>query len=218
MQSYKTRIHQRALSKGMHALSDVELLTLLFGGGRASDLSNLLEKVNFDLPSLARLNYQELCRTPGIGLSRALSLDSAWELGRRRACAVTVDRPAVRCSNDAYQLLKSELHDLVHEEFWILLLDRSHRLILKRQVSKGGVSGTVVDPRLIYKWGVAHLASAVIVAHNHPSGQLKPSASDLRLTDKLKHAGEFLEIPLLDHLILNGEGYLSFSDEQMLNN
>jgi DNA repair protein RadC len=89
-------------------------------------------------------------------------------------------------------------------------------VILKRQVSKGGISGTVVDPRLIYKWALDHLASAIIVAHNHPSGQLKPSASDIKLTGKLKKAGELLEIPLLDHLILNGEGYLSFSDEQLL--
>lgn len=215
---YKKSLSRRVISHGCHALNEVELLTLLFGGGKSLEtpVYELLKGVNFHLPALARLAPGELCTYRGIGLSRALALESAWELARRRQEAQLPARTAVKCSMDAFRVIRPSLMDLSHEEFWVILLDRSHHVILKRQVSRGGISGTVVDPRLIFKWAMERLASAIIVAHNHPSGQLRPSQTDLRLTQRLIKAGELLEIPLLDHLILNGESYLSFSDEQLI--
>ena len=215
---YKQEISRRVLSHGSHVLNEVELLTLLFGGGKSLEtpVYELLKGVDFHLPTLARLAAGELCTYRGIGLSRALALECAWELARRRHEAQLPAKIAVRSSMDAFNVIRPSLMDLSHEEFWVILLDRSHHVILKRQVSRGGVSGTVVDPRLIFKWAMEKLASAIIVAHNHPSGQLKPSRTDIRLTEKLMKAGELLEIPLLDHLILTAESYLSLSDEQLM--
>jgi DNA repair protein RadC len=215
---YVQSLSDRVLSHGCHVLNEVELLTLLFGGGKSLEtpVYELLKGVDFHLPSLARLAPAELCAYRGIGLSRALALECAWELSRRRQEAQLPARTAVHSSMDAFRVIRPNLMDLSHEEFWVILLNRSHHVITKRQVSRGGISGTVVDPRLIFKWAMEKLASAIIVAHNHPSGQLKPSRTDLRLTRKLIKAGELLEIPVLDHLILNGESYLSFSDEQLI--
>ncbi|MCA6077931.1 RadC family protein [Fulvivirga sedimenti] len=212
------RARQKLLEFGTAHLSDTELLTLLIGSGSDPDQTarQLLRRVDYDLKQLARLSVGDLRKLEGIGETRAINLVSAIELGRRRDVCTSADRPGIQSSGDAYALIRRDLQDLSHEEFWILLLNRNHRLILKQQISKGGISGTVVDPRIIFKTAVDHLASAVIVAHNHPSEHLKPSQSDLQLTQKLVKAGRLLEIPLLDHLILNSERYLSFADEQML--
>ncbi len=212
------RARQKLLQFGTAHLSDTELLTLLIGSGSEPDHTarELLKRVNYDLRQLARLSVGDLRKLNGIGETRAINLVSAIELGRRRDVSSAIARPGIQSSADAYNLIRRDLQDLCHEEFWILLLNRNHKLIHKQQISKGGVSGTVVDPRIIFKTAVDHLASAVIVAHNHPSDHLKPSQSDVQLTQKLLKAGRLLEIPLLDHLILNSERYLSFADEQLL--
>ena len=211
-------IRQKLLQYGSAHLSDTELLTLLLDSRGEPDKAahKLLEVIEHDLQRLSRLTLGELGRMSGISDKLAMRLMSAFELGRRRDNMPLPVRPGIRSSRDAFILIQPVLKDLNHEEFWALLLNRNHRLIMKKQISRGGVSGTVVDPKLIFKSAVDHLACAVIVAHNHPSGHLKPSQSDLTLTEKLVKAGRFLEIPLLDHLILNSESYLSFADEQLL--
>ncbi|MFN5550908.1 MAG: RadC family protein, partial [Bacteroidota bacterium] len=140
----------------------------------------------------------------------------ALELGRRRREVDAAEKPKIGSSKDAYEMLRGELIDLPHEEFWVLLLNRANRVIKKRRISEGGVSGTVADPKLIYKMALEDLASAVVVAHNHPSGNLQPSQNDIDLTKKLKEAGKFLEVQLLDHLIVAGTKYFSFADEGFL--
>ncbi|MEJ2006042.1 MAG: DNA repair protein RadC [Cyclobacteriaceae bacterium] len=216
--SLRTGIRQKLLQFGAAHLSDSELLSLLLDTRNAPDRMalTLLNNVEHDLHRLSRLSVGELKKYGGIGEKQAIRLVSALELGRRRDAVPLPFRPGIRSSRDAYNLIRAELKDLNHEEFWVLLLNRNHKLILKKLISRGGVSGTVVDPKLIFKSAVDHLACAIIVAHNHPSGHLKPSQSDIKLTGKLVNAGKLLEIPLLDHLILNSESYLSFADEQLI--
>jgi len=211
-------IRQKVLQFGAAHLTDSELLTLLLDVRFSPEMAaqTLLTHIDFDLHRLARLSVVELRKYGGIGEIQALRLISAIELGRRRDHMPHPAQPNIRSSQDAYQMIRPQLMDLRHEEFWALLLNRNHKLILKKLISRGGVSGTVVDPKIIFKSAVDELACAVIVAHNHPSGHLKPSQSDLSLTQKLVKAGKLLEIPLLDHLILNNESYLSFADEQLI--
>ena len=141
---------------------------------------------------------------------------AALELGRRRKESESRERPKVASSNEAYELVKGDLMDLAHEEFWVLLLNRANRLIKKKRISEGGVSGTVADPKIIFKLALEELASGIIVAHNHPSGNLVASQTDIALTKRLKEAGKVMEVQLLDHLIVAGPKYLSFADEGMI--
>ena len=138
------------------------------------------------------------------------------ELGRRRKDEEYKERVKIGSSNDIYQLVKPELMDLPKEEFWVILLNRANRLIKKEQISSGGVSGTVADPKIIFKAALDQSASSIILVHNHPSGNLKPSQADISLTKKMKEAGNLLEIPVLDHIIFSDQGYLSFADEGLL--
>lgn len=207
--------------KGTSALSDAELIAILIctGSGKSSalDLSKrVLDSVDHQLPALARLNAKDLTRIKGIGPAKAISIVAALELGRRRKANETPERPKVGSSQEAYELICGDLMDLQHEEFWVLLLNRANRLIRKQRISEGGVSGTVADPKVIFKGALDHLASGLIVVHNHPSGNRSASPSDIDLTRKLKEAGKFLEIQLLDHLIVCGPKYFSFADEGML--
>src|SRR5690606_18498764 len=155
-------------------------------------------------------------RIKGIGQAKALTIVAALELGRRRKDLDVREREKVTGSRDAYNLLKSDLMDISHEEFWILLLNRANRVIKKLQVSQGGVSGTVADPKIIFKHALDELASAIILAHNHPSGNLTASQADLDLTKKLREAGKLLDIQVLDHLIVAGQKYFSFADEGLM--
>lgn len=215
------RPREKLLGKGKSALSEAELVALLIGSGTANlsavDVAKLLlQSAGNDLNELARLSVKELTKHKGIGEAKAIAIVAALELGRRRKETETAEKPKITSSSAAYDLLKSDLMDLPHEEFWILLLNRANRLIKKKRVSEGGVSGTVADPKIIYKVAVEELASGIIVAHNHPSGNLTASQSDIQLTEKLKHAGKALEIQLLDHLIIGGQKYLSFADEGLI--
>nr|MDQ3394392.1 DNA repair protein RadC [Bacteroidota bacterium] len=149
----------------------------------------------------------------GIGEAKAISIVSALELGRRRKESDPEKFPGITCSKDVYDLMRPDLMDQPHEEFWILLLNRANKVIKKRSVSIGGISGTVADPKIIFKIALEHGASAIILVHNHPSGNTKPSEADIRLTKKLKEAGSLLELPVLDHLIFTDSNYLSFADE-----
>lgn len=207
--------------KGKAALSDAELIAILLGTGTsqlsAVDLAkNILKSVDNDLNELARLSVKDLMKVKGIGEAKAITIISALELGRRRKDFQAEERPRINGSADVYEILKADLSDIPHEAFWILLLNRANRLIKKQQVSQGGVAGTVADPKIIFKGAIEELASGIVLAHNHPSGNLTASQADLNLTKKLKEAGKLLDIQVLDHIIIAGKNYFSFADEGLL--
>ena len=215
------RPREKLQLKGKAVLSDAELIAIHIGSGSqalsAVDLAkHILSHVNNDLNILAKLNFKDLTKFKGIGEAKAISIISALELGRRRKDTLTQSRPQIRSSQDAYQLMIPDLMDQPTEQFWVIMLNRSNKVISKRAISLGGVSGTVVDPKLIFKIAIEDLASGVILVHNHPSGNLKASQADIRLTEKIKQAGQLLEIPILDHLIFANDEYLSFADQSML--
>ncbi len=219
--SPEDRPREKLLLKGISALSDAELIAILIGSGTANlsavEVSKkILQQVDYHLHELARLSVKDLTKIKGIGEAKAATIVAALELGRRRKEVDMPARPKVGSSKDAFDQLIGDLIDLPHEEFWVLLLNRANGIIKKKRVSEGGVSGTVADPKIIFKMALEELASGVIVAHNHPSGNLKASQSDIDLTKRLKEAGKFLEIQLLDHLIVCGQKYFSFADEGIL--
>jgi DNA repair protein RadC len=219
--SPEDRPREKLMLKGTSALSDAELIAILLGTGTATlsavDVAkNVLQHVGNNLNELARLSVKDLTKVKGIGEAKAISIVAAVELGRRRKELEIVDKPKIASSKDAFELIHGELMDLPREEFWVLLLNRANRVIKKKRVSEGGVSGTVADPKIIYKLALEELASGIIVVHNHPSGNLTASQSDIDLTKKLKEAGKTLEVQLLDHLIVAGRKYFSFADEGIL--
>lgn len=219
--SPEDRPREKLLLKGTSALSDAELVAILIGSGTpklsAVELSKkILLQGNNNLNELARLSVKDLMKIKGIGEAKAITIVAALELGRRRREQDPEEKPKITSSKDAFDLLKGDMMDLPREEFWVLLLNRANRVAKKKRVSEGGVSGTVADPKIIYKMALEELASGIIVAHNHPSGNLQASQSDLDLTKKLKEAGKFLEIQLLDHIIIANQKYLSFADEGMM--
>ena len=215
------RPREKLLLKGKSTLSDAELIAILIGAGTRSmsavALSKLiLSSVANDLNALAKLTVKDLKEFKGIGEAKAISIMSALELGRRRKDTAPKVKPQIRCSEDAYKVMFPELMDQPIEQFWVIMLNRSNRVIQKRSISLGGVSGTIADPKIIFKKSLEDLASGIILVHNHPSGNLKPSQADLNLTKKLQNSGKFLEIPVLDHIIFTDEGYFSFADESLL--
>lgn len=219
--SPEDRPREKLLLKGTSALTEAELIAILIGSGTTKTSAvELAKKVlllgNNSLNELARLTVKDLMKIKGIGQAKAITIVGALELGRRRKEEDPEEKPKINSSKDAFDLLKGDFMDLPHEEFWVLLLNRANRVVKKKRISEGGVSGTVADPKIIYKLALEDLASGVIVAHNHPSGNLTASQSDLDLTRKLKEAGKFLEIQLLDHLIITNQKYISFADEGLM--
>lgn len=215
------RPREKLLLKGKAALSDAELIAILLSTGTSNlsavDLAkNILQAVNNDLNELARLTVKDLMKVKGIGEAKAIRVISALELGRRRKDFQAEERPRIGGSADAFEILKAELLDIPHEAFWIILLNRANRVIRKHQISQGGVSGTVADPKIIFKVAVEELASGIILAHNHPSGNLTASQADIDLTKKLKESGKLLDIQVLDHIIIAGKKYFSFADEGLI--
>ncbi len=215
------RPREKLLLKGKAALSDAELIAILIGSGTRSisavDVAKIiLSEADNNLNNLAKFSVKDLKKTKGIGEAKAISIVSALELGRRRKESEFSQKLKITCSNDIYQLMKPELMDLQKEEFWTILLNRANYLIKKEQISSGGISGTVADPKIIFKAALDQYASSIVLVHNHPSGSLKPSKADIDLTNKMKTAGKLLEIPVLDHLIFGDEGYLSFADDGLL--
>jgi DNA repair protein RadC len=212
------RPREKMASKGRSALSDAELVAILIGSGNwnesAVELSKrILKEVNNNLSDLAKLSIEDLKKFKGIGEAKAISIVAALELGRRRKGESTEKKEKITTSKQVHRLFRSQFLDLPHEEFWILLMNRANMPIDKVMISKGGVSGTVADTRNIFKPAIERLASSIILCHNHPSGNLKPSAADIKLTNKLKEVGNIMDIPVLDHLIVSDDGYYSFADE-----
>ncbi|HVN56757.1 MAG TPA: DNA repair protein RadC [Bacteroidales bacterium] len=215
------RPREKLYSKGTSSLSDAELLAILIGSGTknrsAVDLGReLLLKAGNNLNSLGKLSIAEIKTIKGIGSARAVTIAAALELGRRRKLSEIPESVQIKCSRDVFDLISPFVSDLSHEEFWILFLNRSNRVINRMKLSQGGISGTVTDVRLVMKKAIENLASGIIVCHNHPSGNLNPSESDSRITQKIKEAGALMDIQLLDHLIISDKDYYSFADNGLL--
>ena len=212
---------EKLLNKGSDQLTDAELIAILLSSGNqeesAVDLGKrILDHVGHDLHDLSRMTIGELMRFKGIGKAKAVSIAAAMELGKRRKENGVPKKVVIRSSNDVYDLLGPRLMDLPYEEFWILLLNRGHQVKNKVNISKGGISGTVADVRLIFKKAVDHLATALILCHNHPSGAVAPSKADIALTEKLVEGGKVLDIPVLDHIIIGDSRYYSFADQGLI--
>jgi DNA repair protein RadC len=215
------RPREKLLSLGRRSLTDAELIAILIGSGSRSETAvelskRILHAFENDLDKLGRLSVNELSKFKGIGEAKAISIISAMELGRRRRETEIRKVTQISCSKDIYLLLSRYFADLNHEEFWIVLLNRANKVLSQHLISKGGQAGTVADPKVIYQAALEHNAASIILAHNHPSGSLKPSQADINLTRKLKEAGQLLDISVLDHLIFTDSSYLSFADEGLL--
>jgi len=215
------RPREKLLQKGHSSLSNAELIALLIGSGTGSlsavEVSKIvLQSAKNSLHELAKMSVKDLMKNKGIEEAKAISIVAAMELGRRRKELDLEEKPKIQGSSDAFELVKGDLADLPHEEFWVLLLNRANRVIRKKRISEGGVSGTVADPKIIFKLALEELASGIIITHNHPSANLSPSQSDINLTTKLREAGKVLEIQVLDHLIVAGQKYFSFADEGLM--
>ena len=215
------RPREKLISRGRTSLTEAELIGILIGSGTrelsAVDLAKqILAHVENDLNDLAKLSIKELQKFKGIGEAKAISIVSALELGRRRKEEGIAVKPQIDSPQAAYDFMKPDLLDLEKEEFWVILLNRANFVIKKVSISSGGVSGTAVDPKLIYKHAIDCLASGIVLVHNHPSGNLKPSHPDHQITKKLIEAGRFFELPILDHIIFGNNGFYSFKDEGYL--
>lgn len=215
------RPREKLLSKGRKALSNAELIAILIGTGTrqksAVQLSReLLEGAHNNLHELSKLTIADLCKYKGIGEAKAITILASMELGRRKKATQRTKKAKFSASADTYEYLRPMLEDLQVEEFHVLLLNRANELIKSVQISQGGVSGTTVDARLIFKAAIDVLASSLILVHNHPSGQLRPSPQDIQLTKQLVQFGRMIELPILDHLIFADNGYFSFADKGML--
>lgn len=215
------RPREKLLNKGIQSLSDAELIAILLGSGSreltAVELAkHILGSVQHNLGQLGKKNVHELMQFKGIGEAKAISLIAAMEIGRRRKIDDLTDKKKITASRDVFEFFQPLLCDLPHEEFWVLFLNRSNKIIDKLKISQGGISGTIIDVRIILKAALERLASSVILCHNHPSGNLQPSQADRSITDKLKEASKLLDIALLDHIIVTDTNHFSFLDEGLL--
>jgi len=215
------RPREKLLYKGISSLSDAELLAILIGSGSndksAVDLAReILNLASNNLQSLGKLDVHDLVKLKGIGTAKAINIMAALELGRRRKSAEIIESAKIRSSNDVYNIFNPLLADLTHEEFWLLYLNRSNKILSRHKISQGGISGTITDVRLILKKALELLASSIIICHNHPSGNLDPSEADTRITHKIKEAATCFDISLLDHIIVTDNGYYSYADNGAL--
>jgi DNA repair protein RadC len=215
------RPREKMLSSGAQFLSDAELIAILIGSGTrnisAVDLARqILHMAGNNLDKLGKYTIHDLNKIKGIGQARAVSILAALELGRRRKIAETEVEIKITGSADAFNLMYPVLTDLSYEEFWIILLNRSNKVIAKRKISQGGITGTVTDIRLILKMAIENLATSLILSHNHPSGNLQPSEADIAITRRLKETSALMDITLLDHIVVAGKKYFSFADENLI--
>lgn len=219
--SVEDRPREKLLNSGIQTLSNSELIALLIGSGTrelsAVDVArNLLATVDNNLHELGKLKVNELLKQKGIGKARAVVLLAALELGSRRNSAYQAEKIIIKNSETAWEVLYPHLGELEHEEFWIIMLNRAHKVIKTEKISQGGLTGTVIDTRMILKHALDKKATSIIISHNHPSGNKTPSEADINITRKIKNAAEIMDITLLDHIIVAGKNYLSFADEGLL--
>jgi DNA repair protein RadC len=211
------RPREKMLAKGIISLSDAELLAILIGSGSTKESAvdlckRILNSVDNNLHELGKLQLAELQKFHGIGEAKAISIMAALELGRRRKISDVLEKKTIQSSEDAFGIFQPLLGDINHEEFWVLLLNSANKIIDKVKISQGGISGTIVDVRLILQPAIIKSASAIIVCHNHPSGNTEPSNEDKKITEKIKAAAEIFNIRFLDHIIIGDKKYFSFSD------
>lgn len=209
---------EKLMLKGKSVLSDAELIAILIGSGSrnesAVDLSKrILASIDNNLNALGKLSLSQLMQFRGIGEAKAISIIAALELGRRRRAEDAVELKKITSSKSIFEIMQPIIGELPHEEFWIIYMNNSNKVISKSQLSKGGITGTLVDVRIVFKTALEIGATALILCHNHPSGTLIPSDADKQITRKLKLAGDSLEIKVLDHLIVTETSYYSFADE-----
>jgi len=215
------RPREKLLLKGKTALSDTELIAILIGSGSRNESAVALSKrilasIDNNLNKLGKLVVSDLTKFKGIGDAKAISIITALELGRRRRLEKAIELPKITSSKAVFNIMQPLIGELQHEEFWVVYLNNSNKVLYKEQLSKGGLTGTLVDVRLVFKKAIELYATALILCHNHPSGKLQASNADKLITNKLKLAGETLDIKVLDHLIITENAYFSFADENML--
>jgi DNA repair protein RadC len=215
------RPREKMLLKGKSALTDAELVAILIGSGSVDEnaielAKRILTSVNDNLSELGKRSIKELTKFKGIGEAKAITIAAAVEIGRRRQFSDMVQRDRITTSRDIYDVMLPKMIDLQYEEFWILMLNQAHHIMGQTRISIGGVTGTVVDSKMVFKPAIEALSPSIILIHNHPSGNLKPSQADIDLTRKLKEAGKVLDITVLDHVIVAYSGYYSFRDEGLI--
>lgn len=215
------RPREKFLLKGSASLSDSELLAIILKMGHKEESAvalarRILQSVDHNWHNLSKLSVKDLTKFKGIGEVKAIEILTALEIGKRRASQEVPDRKIITGSSDAYLLLKPYLADLQTEEFWAIFLNQANRVLKYTRLTQGGITNSVVDVRILFKIALEHFATGVIVAHNHPSGNLKPSRDDIDITKKISEGGKLLQIQLIDHLILNQTSYFSFAEEGML--
>jgi len=215
------RPREKLQLKGKDALSDAELIAILISSGNrqesAVDLSKrILTYANNNLSELGKLTVNDLIEFKGIGEAKAITIITALELGRRRRLEEALVKPKVTSSKAVFEIMQPIIGELMHEEFWLLYLNNSNKIIYKNKLSSGGITGTLVDVRMLFKKALELSAVAVILSHNHPSGNLKPSKADIDLTKKIQEAGKTLDIKVLDHLIITEKDYFSFADSNLM--
>jgi len=219
--SNEDKPREKLVLKGKEILSDAELIAILIGSGSRDESAvklskRILASVGNNLSALSKLSVQQLMQFKGIGEAKAVSIVAALEFGRRRGGEEAKKITKITSSKNCFDLLQPILGELPHEEFWVLYLNNANTVLHKSQLSKGGITGTLVDVRLVLKVALEHGAVGLILAHNHPSGTLKPSVSDQTITDKLKIAAQALDIKVLDHIIVTQKDYFSFADEGLI--
>jgi DNA repair protein RadC len=219
--SQDDRPREKLRDKGARSLSDAELVAILIGSGSvqesAVDLSKrILASVDHNLQKLGKLSNAQLMTFNGIGEAKAIKIAAAMEISYRRRETNQKKLDKIKTSRSVFEIMNPLLGHLSHEEFWVLFLNNSSKILAKTQMSKGGMTGTIVDVRIVMKQALEYSATAIILVHNHPSGALQPSKSDRRLTEKFKLAAESLDIKVLDHIIVTEKNYFSFADESLL--
>ena len=212
------RPREKLALKGKAVLSDAELLAILIGSGSRNESAvelckRILASINNNLNALGKLSVQQLSEFKGIGEAKAISIIAALELGRRRKNEDAKELSKITSSKSVFDIMQPLIGELAYEEFWVLFLNNSMKVLHKSQLSKGGITGTVVDVRLIFKLALEQNATSIILVHNHPSGSLQPSEADFEVTKKIKIAGKTLDISVIDHIIITETGYYSFKDE-----
>ncbi|PLX15096.1 MAG: hypothetical protein C0599_17350 [Salinivirgaceae bacterium] len=215
------RPREKLLNKGVSALSDAELIAILLGSGSRNESAvelakRILRQADNSFHKLARFSSEAFCQFQGVGTAKAVTLVAAMEIARRRSLSNRDEAMRIRSSGDAFELMAPILKDLSHEEFWVILLSQANKVIAQKKISMGGIAGTVTDVRIIMKEAVLVSAPAIILAHNHPSGNIEPSFADENITKKIKEGAALLDIRVLDHIIVGGDSYYSFADEGKL--
>lgn len=219
--AYDDRPREKLLLKGAEALSKAELLAILIRSGNRQESAlglaqKLLAKADQDLAALSRLSIKEMRKINGLGEVKAITIVAALELGRRRQASTLQEKPYIRNSKDAANLLNPLLADYRHEVFMVLFLNQSNKVTFHKIISSGGITGTVADPKIIFREALEHDAVKLVLCHNHPSGELRPSQEDVSLTKRLRDAALLLDMKIIDHLIVSARGYYSFADEGLL--